>query len=99
MKNTIKKIEEIIESLYIKELLGITLYDNIHNYVQLNNEVEELRQIAFDYELLILSNKPADKTPLIEKINKIHGICITIEEYRPSRLLFNEEGILDNEIM
>ena len=99
MKNTIKKIEEIVENLYIQELLGITLYNSIHNYVQLNNEVEELRQIALNYELLILSNKPVDKTPLIEKINKIHGICITIEEYRPSRLLFNEQGILDNEIL
>lgn len=99
MKNTIKKIEEIVEKLYIQELLGITIYENLDRYTELNIEVQELRQIALNYELLILSNKPVDKTPLIEKINKIHGICITIEEYRPSRLLFNEQGILDNEIL
>lgn len=98
MKNTIKKIEEIVENLYIQELLGITLYNSIHNYVQLNNEVEELRQIALNYELLILSNKPVDKTPLIEKINKIHVMLIEIEDYRMSNLLFNEQG-LDIEIL
>ena len=98
MKNTIKKIEEIVENLYIQELLGITLYNNIHNYVQLNNEVEELRHIALNYELNVIINKTAEKTPLIEKINKIHVMLIEIEDYRMSNLLFNEQG-LDIEIL
>ena len=57
MKNTIKKIEEIVENLYIQELLGLTIYENLVRYTELNIEVQELRQIALNYELLILSNK------------------------------------------
>ena len=101
MKNTIKKIEEIIESLYIKELLGITIYDKLNKYTNLENEVQELRKIALDYELQLLSNKPCNDLRLmvIEKINSIHVIALTIEDYRMSYLFFNDQGMLNEELI
>lgn len=98
MKNRIKKIEEVIEVIYIKELLGLTIYENLDSYTELNIEVQELRQLALNYEQSVLSKQTYDNTQLIDKINSIHGICMTIEEYRPSRLLFNE-GIMNIDIL
>lgn len=100
MKNTIKKIEEIIECIYIKELLGVSIYDRLHIYTDLNDEVQELRKIALDYELQLLSNKPCNDLRLmvIDKINSIHVIALTIEDYRMSCMFFNE-GVLDSELI
>lgn len=101
MKNTIKKIEEVIESIYVKELLGVSIYDRLHIYTVLNDEVQELRRTALDYELKVLSNQPYNdiRLKLVERINAIHTIALTIEDYRMSYLFFNDQGMLNEELI
>ena len=92
MRKKVNKIEEIVEFLYIRELVGETLYDDLHTYPTLKYECEQLSYMAVEYESAILSKQPSQhlKSPIIEKILYIHNICLGIEKYRVSNIFFDE---------
>ena len=96
MRTRLKKIEEIVEFLYIKELVGETLYHDLHNYPDLKQQTAELFNLALEYEKLILSKQPAEhlKEPILDKVATINNIALGIEKYRQSKLFFNEHGQL-----
>ena len=92
MKTKLKKIEEIVDFLYIREIVGETIFDNLSNYPELAAECAELKQLALEYELLILSKQPAEhlKQPILNKVLSINNISLGIEKYRVSYIFFNE---------
>ena len=92
MKARLKKIEEIVDFLYIREIVGETIFDNLSNYPELAAECAELKQLALEYELLILSKQPAEhlKQPILNKVLSINNISLGIEKYRVSYIFFNE---------
>ena len=99
MRKKIKKIEEIVDFLYIREIVGETIFDNLSNYPELAAECAELKQLALEYELLILSKQPAEhlKSPILDKILSIHNISLGIKKYRVSYIFFNENlELIDN---
>ena len=92
MRKKIKKIEEIVDFLYIREVVGETLYDELHLYPNLKEECDELSKLAVEYELAVLTKQPAEhlKTPILNKILSINNIALGIEKYRVSYIFFNE---------
>lgn len=87
-------MEEIVDFLYIKEVLGETLYNELNQYPDLKQQTAELFKLALEYELLILSKQPAEhlKSPILDKVLSIHNISLGIEKYRQSQLFFDEQG-------
>lgn len=56
MEIVIEKIKKIIEEMYVKELLGVSLYDSIPEDVM--DGINELRTAALEYEMGALKNDP-----------------------------------------
>lgn len=56
MEIVIEKLKKIIEEMYVKELLGVGIYDNIPDYIL--NDIEILRKSALEYEIAALKNDP-----------------------------------------
>lgn len=99
MRKKIKKIEEIVDFLYIREVVGETLYDELHLYPQLKEECDALSKLAIEYELAVLTKQPAEhlKSPILDKILSIHNISLGIKKYRVSYIFFNENlELIDN---
>lgn len=92
------KLEELVKLIYIKELLGLNLFESIEEYPSLNAECNELIGIATTYEDMVLTKKnTADiKQILTDKIISIHTIALTIPDYRFSRIFFDDNGELTN---
>lgn len=57
MEIVIEKIEKIIEEMYVKELLGVSLYDSMPE--DMLDDINELRKSALEYEVTALKNDPA----------------------------------------
>ena len=97
-----KELKSIVADIYVKELLGVGLYENLSLYPILKKECDELLNIALKYEESIYS-KNKDyillKNKLIDKILSIHNICLDIDEYRVSYILFNEDMRLEEELI
>ena len=97
-----KELKSIVADIYLKELLGVGLHKNLSLYPQLQKECNELLDIALKYEESIYS-KNKDyillKNKLIDKILSIHNICLDIDEYRVSYILFNENMGLEEELI
>lgn len=97
MRKKINKIEEIVDFLYIRELVGETLYEELHTYPTLKYECEQLSNMAVEYESAILSKQPFQhlKSSILEKILYIHNICLGMEKYRVSNILFEDGELID----
>lgn len=97
-----KELKSIVADTYVKELLGVGLYEDLYLYPQLQKECDALLDMALRYEKLIYS-KNKDyillKDELIEKILSIHSICLGIGKYRISYILFNENEELEEELI
>lgn len=97
-----KELKSIVADIYVKELLGVGLFEDLSLYPQLQKECNELLDIALKYEESIYS-KNKDyillKNRLIDKILSIHNICLDIDEYRVSYILFNEDEELEEDLI
>ena len=96
-----KELKSIVADIYVKELLGVGLYENLSLYPHLQLECDELLDIALKYEESIYSKNKDTllKTKLINKILSIHNICLDIDKYRVSYILFNENMGLEEELI
>ena len=96
-----KELKYIVADIYVKELLGVGLYENLSLYPHLQLECDELLDIALKYEESIYSKNKDTllKTKLINKILSIHNICLDIDKYRVSYILFNENMGLEEELI
>lgn len=96
-----KELKSIVADIYVKELLGVGLYEDLSLYPQLQKECNELLDIALRYEESIYSKNKDTllKNKLIDKILSIHNICLDMDEYRVSYILFNEDMRLEEDLI
>lgn len=92
MKIHKEKLQNLVNLLYVREIVGKNLFTELHLHPQLEQECKELTAIATDYEIYVLNKKDGSqlKNQLKEKILSIHNIGLGIEKYRQSLLYFNE---------
>lgn len=88
-----KKLKEILEKIYIEELLGRSIY-NSHNNVTLDEQCDKLRNVAYEYELKRLKKMNCEelRIQVSEIIDNVHRIAITLPNYRKSKIFFNNKG-------
>lgn len=100
--SNMKELKSIVADTYVKELLGVGLYEDLSLYPQLQKECDVLLDIALKYEKSIYS-KNKDyillKDELVEQILSIHNICVGIDKYRVSYILFNEDEELEEDLI
>lgn len=89
-----KKLKEIVNILYIKELVGQNIYEKLNSFPQLYLVCEELADVAYNYEVSILmGNTNIDiRKQVEEKILIIHQIATDVADYRQSGIYFDEDG-------
>lgn len=86
-----EKLKKVVETLFIRELVGINIYENLENYPVIQPDIEQLRNEAYTLEIMALNgeisyyNQLGKVTLLMEKIN---GILSGFEGYRKSKILF-----------
>lgn len=68
MEIVIEKIGKVVEKMYIMELLGVYLYENMPE--DIITEIEELRQTAIEFEIMGLRNAP-DYLNMKKKVGNI----------------------------
>ena len=86
-----EKMKKVVETLFIKELLGTYIYENLEKYPVIQPDIEQLRNESYTLEIMALNgdisyyNQLGKVTLLMEKIN---GILSGFEGYRKSKILF-----------
>lgn len=86
-----EKMKKVVETLFIKELVGTNIYENLEKYPVIQPDIEQLRNESYTLEIMALNgdisyyNQLGKVTLLMEKIN---GILIGFEGYRKSKILF-----------
>lgn len=88
-----KKLKEIIEIIYVEEILGRSIY-NSHNNDTLDGQCDKLRNVAYEYELKRLKKMNCEELRLevSEIIDDVHRIAKTLPNYRQSKIYFNNKG-------
>lgn len=88
-----KKLKEIIEKIYIEELLGRSIY-NSHCNVSLEEECEKLRVIAYEYEVMRMKKLNCEefREQVRQQIDRVHSVASTIPNYRKSKIYFTKQG-------
>lgn len=88
-----KKLKEIIEKIYIEELLGRSVY-NSHCNDTLEEECERLRTIAYEYEVMRMKKLNCEelREQVRQQIDRVHSIASTIPNYRKSKIYFDKYG-------
>lgn len=88
-----KKLKEILEKIYIEELIGRSVY-NSHNNDTLEIECEKLRVIAYEYEVMRMKKLNCEEVrkQVEEQIDRVHTIAMTLPNYRKSKIYFNNKG-------
>ena len=90
MEIVIEKIGKVVEKMYIMELLGVYLYENMPE--DIITEIEELRQIAIEFEIMGLRNAP-DYLNMKKKvgniINKLDDRLKSEKNYKKSQYLLD----------
>lgn len=88
-----KKLKELVNILYTKELLGLNIYEHINEYPQLITECDKLAVLAFNYEVEVIGKQiTTSRKSLEETINNINSIASTIPTYTRSQIFFDEMG-------
>jgi hypothetical protein len=88
-----KKLKEIVNILYTKELLGLNIFDNIDQYPQLITECDKLAVLAFNYEVEVINKQiTTSRKSLEETIININTIASSIPTYRQSQIFFDDAG-------
>lgn len=88
-----KKLKELVNILYTKELLGLNIYEHINEYPQLITECDKLAVLAFNYEVEVIGKQITTSRKLLEEtINNINSIASTIPTYTRSQIFFDETG-------
>lgn len=91
MKTNIEKMRKIINLIYIKEIVGVPIFEKLHTFPVLQEYCNELMEVAIEYEVAILNNDGNNlKETVKDKILTIHQYCLTMVDYYPSRLLFDD---------
>lgn len=93
MKSSIiveEKLKKVVEILFVKETLGINLYENISNYPELLPLVDELRRESYKLEYYALKgeNEYYDQADKVREV--IHGIEALMDsepDYKKSKIL------------
>lgn len=90
MEIVIEKIGKVVEKMYIMELLGVYLYENMPD--DIITEIEELRQTAIEFEIMGLRNAP-DYFNMKKKvgniINKLDDRLKSEKNYKKSQYLLD----------
>lgn len=88
-----KKLKEIIEKIYIEELLGRSVYDS-HDNDTLEEECEKLRVIAYEYENLRIKKLNCEefREQVRQQIDRVHSVAMTLPNYRRSKIYFTKQG-------
>ena len=88
-----KKLKEIVEKIYVEEILGKSIY-KCHYNEELEQKCNKLRAVAYDYELKRLKKLECEKIreQVSEIIDEIHIIASSIPNYRQSKIYFNNKG-------
>lgn len=90
MEIVIEKIGKVVEKMYIMELLGVYLYENMPE--DIITEIEELRQTAIEFEIMGLRNAP-DYLNMKKKIgniiNKLDDRLKSEKNYKKSQYLLD----------
>lgn len=90
MEIVIEKIGKVVEKMYIMELLGVYLYENMPE--DIFTEIEELRQTAIEFEIMGLRNAP-DYLNMKKKvgnlINKLDDRLKSEKNYKKSQYLLD----------
>lgn len=91
-----KKLKELVEKIYVKELVGVNIFEHIADYQQLNNECNQLIDVACKYEVAVITKQEyvTLKLEVEKKINTIHQLASAIPMYRMSHIYFNDDGAL-----
>ena len=86
-----EKMINVVETLFVKELLGTNIYENLEKYPVIQPDIEQLREESYTLEIMALNgdisyyNQLGKVTLLMEKIN---SILSGFEGYRKSKILF-----------
>lgn len=90
MEIVIEKIGKVVEKMYIMELLGVYLYENMPE--DIITEIEELRNVAIEFEIMGLRNAP-DYPNMKKKvgniINKLDDRLKSEKNYKKSQYLLD----------
>lgn len=87
-----KKLKNVVETLFIKELVGINIYENLENYPSIHPDLDNLRDEAYTLEIMALNadlsyyNQLCRVTVLMEEIS---SKLSEFKEYKKSKILFN----------
>lgn len=87
-----KKLKNVVETLFIKELVGINIYENLENYPLIHPDLDNLRDEAYTLEIMALNgeisyyNQLGRVTVLMEEIS---SKLSEFKEYKKSKILFN----------
>lgn len=94
MKINQEKLKDVVIRLYVREVLGKSLYTELYLHPQLIEVTNELTNAAMQFELCVLNKKPYsnEKEHVKQLILSIHNRVKNIEKYRQSLLYFDENG-------
>lgn len=86
------KLKKVVEALFVRELLGVNIYENIDKYPVIQPDIEQLRNEAYSLEIMALNgdsgyyNQLGRVTLLMDEISlKLSDF----KEYKKSLILFN----------
>jgi hypothetical protein len=86
-----EKMKKVVEMLFIKELVGTNIYENLEKYPDIQPDIEQLRNDAYTLQILALNgdvsyyNQLGKVTLLMREID---GKLGCYDDYRKSRILF-----------
>lgn len=94
MKINEEKLKKVVSYLYVREVVGKQLYNELNDYPELQTECDKLIDMAIQFEIAILSKTDHSKykEQTSNQILYIHNIAKNIEKYRKSLLYFDEQG-------
>ena len=86
-----EKMKKIVENLFIRELVGINIYENLEKYPVIQPDIEQLRNEAYTLEIMALNGEISyynqlGKVTLL--MNSIHSKLRGYEDYKKSKILF-----------
>ena len=90
-----KKLKEIINKIYIEELVGKNVFNNLHEYEELNNTINKLFELVLNYETKRLKkiNDLDLRFEVKDMMILVDGMAQNIPNFRRSLIFFNENGV------
>lgn len=87
-----EKMKKIVEKLFVRELVGINIYENIEKFPEISNDIQQLREEAYTLEIMALNgeisyyNQLGNVSLLMKEIDSKLSVY---KEYKKSKILFN----------